>query len=289
MKCKFINEHSSGFRVRKMCRVLSISRSTYYAWRKRPKCLRKRGNDSLLEKIKNSYKESRMTYGSPRITVDLRENGIVCGKNRVALLMRNHGIFAKTKRRFRVTTHSNHSLPVAENLLKRRFETDQPNKVWLSDITYIWTREGWLYLSAVLDLYSRRIIGWSMGERLTQDLVISALNQALGRRKPVDRAVFHSDRGSQYAADAFRSILKHHKFSQSMSSTGNCYDNAVMESFFHTLKTEVVYFEKYSSSAQARQSIFEYIEVFYNRIRRHSSLGYLSPLEFENRNADLAA
>jgi putative transposase len=289
MKCKFIGEHGSGFRVKKMCRILAISRSTYYAWRKRPKCFRKQENDSLLEKIKSAHKHSRMTYGSPRITRDLRDNGIICGKNRIARLMRNHGIFAKTKRRFRITTCSNHSLPVAENLLNRRFETDRPNKVWLSDITYIWTREGWLYLSAVLDLYSRRIIGWSMGERLTQDLVITALQQALGRRKPVSGAVFHSDRGSQYAADAFRGILKQHKFSQSMSSTGNCYDNAVMESFFHTLKTEVVYFEKYGSRAQARQSIFEYIEVFYNRIRRHSSLGYLSPLEFENRNEDLAA
>lgn len=169
MKCKFIYENGSGLRVKKMCLVLGISRSTYYAWRKRPKCLRKQENDSLLEKIKSAHKQSRMTYGSPRITRDLMDKGIICGKNRVARLMRNHGIFAKTKRRFRVTFHSNHSLPVAENLLKRCFETDQPNKVWLSDITYIWTREVWLYLSAVLDLYSRRIIGWSMGARLTQD------------------------------------------------------------------------------------------------------------------------
>ena len=174
---------------------------------------------------------------------------------------------------------------MAENLLNRRFETDRPNKVWLSDITYIRTQEGWLYLSAVLDLYNRQIIGWSMEDSLTQNLVLQAFQQALGSRKPDPGVVFHSDRGSQYAAQAFRSILKQHQFSQSMSAKGNCYDNAVMESFFHTLKTEVVYFERYRTRAQARQSIFGYIEVFYNRIRRHSSLGYLSPLEFENRMA----
>jgi transposase InsO family protein len=178
---------------------------------------------------------------------------------------------------------------VAENLINRRFKTDRPNKVWLSDITYIRTREGWLYLSAVLDLYNRQIIGWSMEDRLTQNLVLQAFQQALGRRKPDPGVVFHSDRGSQYAAKAFRSILDQHQFLQSMSAKGNCYDNAVMESFFHTLKTEVVYFERYRTRAQARQSIFEYIEVFYNRIRRHSSLGYLSPLEFENPMALKAA
>jgi transposase InsO family protein len=178
---------------------------------------------------------------------------------------------------------------VAENLINRRFKTDRPNKVWLSDITYIRTREGWLYLSAVLDLYNRQIIGWSMEDRLTQNLVLQAFQQALGRRKPDPGVVFHSDRGSQYAAQAFRSLLDQHQFLQSMSAKGNCYDNAVMESFFHTLKTEVVYFERYRTRAQARQSIFEYIEVFYNRIRRHSSLGYLSPLEFENPMALKAA
>lgn len=188
-----------------------------------------------------------------------------------------------------MTTHSNHNLPVAENLLNRQFEADKPNKVWLSDITYIWTQEGWLYLSAILDLFNRQIIGWSMEDRLTQDLVLQALHQAMGRRKPDPGVVFHSDRGSQYAAHALRSVLEQYHFSQSMSATGSCYDNAVMESFFHTLKTEVVYFERYRTRAEARQSIFEYIEVFYNRIRRHSSLGYLSPLEFNVRMSDKAA
>jgi len=232
---------------------------------------------------------SRGTYGSPRLTAELRARGIRCGKNRIARLMRLHGIAAKMKRRFKITTHSRHNLPVAENLLNRQFAVDRPNKVWLSDITYIQTQEGWLYLSAVLDLYNRQVIGWSMNDRLTQDLVLNALAQALGRRTPEADAIFHSDRGSQYAGHAFRDVLRNHDFVQSMSGTGNCYDNAVMESFFHTLKTEVVYCERYRTRAEARQSIFEYIEVFYNRIRRHSSLGYLSPLEFEAKMSDKAA
>jgi len=197
--------------------------------------------------------------------------------------MRLDGIHAKTKRRFRVTTHSDHKLPVAENLIDRRFETNRLNK------THIRSREGWLYLSAVLDLYNRQIIGRYMEDRLTQNLVLQALRQTLLRRKPGPGVMFHSDRDSQYAAQAFRSMLKQHQFSQSMSAKGNCYDNAVMESFFHTLKKEVVFFGRYRTRAQARQSFFEYIEVFYSHIRRHSSLGYLSPLEFENRMAPKAA
>lgn len=283
MKYAFIGEHRSGFRVKKMCRVLDVSRSRYYVWRTHSKGLRQQENERLLEKIKEAHKMSRRTYGSPRITKELKATGIPCGKNRIARLMRLEGIIAKTKRRFRITTNSRHNLSVAENLLNRQFEAEEPNKVWLSDITYIWTQEGWLYLSAVLDLFNRQVIGWSMDERLTQDLVLQALHQALGRRKAEPGVVFHSDRGSQYAGHAFRSVLKHHDIVQSMSARGNCYDNAVMESFFHTLKTEVVYFERYRTRAEARQSIFEYIEIFYNRIRRHSSLGYLSPLEFENR------
>ena len=262
MKCKFINEQRSGFRVKKMCHVLNISRSTYYSWTKRSSRLRHKENEKLLEKIKKAHEMSRMTYGSPRITQELRANGIICGKNRIARLMRSHGIFAKTKRKFRITTHSNKDLPVAENLLNRRFKSDRPNRIWLSDITYIWTQEGWLYLSAVLDLYNRQVIGWSMDQRLTQDLVLKAINQALGKRKPLPGAIFHSDRGSQYAGSALRRILKQHRFLQSMSSSGNCYDNAVMESFFHTLKTEAVYFEKYRTRTEAQKSVFEYIEIF---------------------------
>jgi len=212
MKYAFIDEHRSGFRVKKMCRVLDVSRSRYYAWRRRSQGLRQKENERLLERIKEAYKIGRRTYGSPRITKELIENGIFCGKNRIARLMRLHGIYAKTKRRFRVTTHSNHNLPVAANLLDRRFETDKPNKVWLSDITYIRTQKGWLYLSAVLDLFNRQVIGWSMDDRLTQDLVLQALHQAIGRRKPDPGVVFHSDRGSQYAGHAFRSVLDRYHF-----------------------------------------------------------------------------
>ena len=289
MKYVFIVGHCSEFRVKKMCQVLDVSRSRYYAGKRLCKSSRQLEDERLLEKIREAHKMSRDTYGSPRVTKELRANGILCGKNRIARLMRFHGIAAKMKRRFKITTHSRHNLPVAENLLNRQFAVDRPNKVWLSDITYIQTQEGWLYLSAVLDLFNRQVIGWSMNDRLTQDLVLNALEQALGRRKPESDAIFHSDRGSQYAGHAIRDVLKDHDLVQSMSGTGNCYDNAVMESFFHTLKTEVVYFERYRTRAEARQSIFEYIEVFYNRVRRHSSLGYLSPLEFEIKMSDKTA
>lgn len=289
MKYQFIDDHRSWFKVKKMCRTFNISRSRYYAWRKRIQGPRQLENEILIESIKAVHKTSRQTYGSPRIAKELKAQGLPHGKNRIARLMSLNGICAKTKRKFKVTTQSRHNLPVAQNLLNKPFETDQANKVWLSDITYIWTQEGWLYLSAVLDLFNREIIGWSMAETLHQSLVLNALQQAIGKRRPFSGILFHSDRGSQYAANAVRDVLKQYGFSQSMSSKGNCYDNAVMESFFHTLKTEVVYFEKYQTRSQARQSIFEYIEVFYNRIRRHSALGYLSPLDFLSRMSDTAA
>ena len=289
MKYQFIDEYRSWFRVKKMCLVFSISRSRYYLWRRRIKGHRQQENERLLNSIVEIHKMSRQTYGSPRITKELKAKCFPHGENRIARLMRLNGIYAKTKRKFRVTIRSRHNLPIAENLLNRKFEIDQANKVWLSDITYVWTQEGWLYLSAVLDLFNREVIGWCMDESLHQNLVLNALQQAIARRKPGAGIVFHSDRGSQYAGDAFRNVLNQHHFSQSMSSKGNCYDNAVMESFFHTLKTEVVYFEKYQTRAEARQSIFEYIEVFYNRIRRHSALGYLSPFEFLARMSHVTA
>jgi transposase InsO family protein len=195
--------------------------------------------------------------------------------------MKKHGIVAKMRRRFKVTTHSKHTLPVAENLLQKPFVAGKANTVWVSDITYVRTDEGWLYLAAILDVYSRQIVGWSMKERLTQDLTIPALQQALGRRNPVAGLIFHSDRGVQYASHDFRNLLKRKGFIQSMSGKGNCYDNAIMETFFHTIKTELIYCERYRTKEEARRSIFEYIEVFYNRVRRHSALNYKSPTEFE--------
>jgi len=210
----------------------------------------------------------------------LRARGIRCGKNRVARLMRENGIMAKTKRRFKITTDSKHNLPIAENLLGQDFTADAPNKTWTGDITYVWTRQGWMYLAVVLDLFNREIVGWSMRKRITKDIVTKALAMAIQRKRPQAGLIFHSDRGSQYASNEFRKLLEEHHFVQSMSGKGNCYDNAVTESFFHTLKTELVYFERYKTRSEARQGIFEYIEIFYNRVRRHSYLGYVSPVDF---------
>ena len=285
MKYSFIKNHGSAYGVKKMCILLKISRSGYYVWKGRSSSKQALANENLLLCIKESYKKGREIYGSPRITDDLRESGIRCGHNRVARLMRISGIRAKTKRRFKVTTDSKHRLPISPNLLARNFTAQTPNTVWVADITYIWTEEGWLYLAAVLDLYSRSIVGWSMGKRLDAELTVSALRQAVKRRRPDQGLVFHSDRGVQYASAKMRVELERHGFIQSMSRKGDCWDNAVMESFFHTLKTEHTYFEKYWSRAEARTKLFDYIEIFYNRQRKHSTLCYKSPLEFEALNA----
>lgn len=265
-----------------MCRVLAVSRSGYYAWRGRGPSRRQCEDAVLLERIKESYVRGRKVYGSPRITKDLKAEGMECGRRRVARLMRSIGLRAKTKRRFKVTTDSRHKLPVAPNLLERNFTAEAPDKVWVSDITCVWTSEGWLYLLAVLDIYSRKIVGWSTGLRLTESLAIEALKQAVHRRMPEKGLLFHSDRGGQYAGSAFRYLLKRYGMVQSMSKKGDCWDNAVMESFFHTMKTEHVYFEKYATRAEAKRKLFDYIELFYNRQRRHSTLGYVSPVEYEN-------
>jgi putative transposase len=278
-----MDRHRSAFRVTKMCQVLEVSRSAYYAHRRRLESLTAQRNRQLVEQIKEIYQQSRRLYGSPRITAQLHDQGILCGHNRVARLMRRHHIVARTKRRFKVTTRSDHKLPVAPNLLQRCFHSDRPDRVWLSDITYIRTRQGWLYLAAVLDVCSRQIVGWSMDAYLGDRLVLNALRQALGRRQNAQGLLFHSDRGSQYASKSVRDILKEQQCIQSMCGKGNCYDNAMMESFFATLKTELVQFETYQTRAEAKQSIFEYIEVYYNRYRKHSALGYRSPAQFEQQ------
>jgi len=269
-----------------MCRVLEVSRSGYYSWSGHQVSIRQRDNDRLLVHIRQAYVRGRGTYGSPRITAELRSDGIACGKNRVARLMRQNGIKAKTKRRFKATTKSRHELLVAENLLNGRVAAEASNQVWVSDITFIWTREGWMYLAAILDAFNRQIVGWSMGDTLSHGILADALEKALRRRKPGVGLIFHSDRGTQYASYAFRDLLDRYGFVPSMSSTGHCYDNALMESFFHTLKTELIYFEKYRTRQEARGSVFEYIEIFYNRTRRHSSLNYCSPAEFEKRASE---
>ena len=281
MKYWFIDQHRSAHGVQKMCRVIGASRSGYYKWNRQPQSKRQKDNEKILMEIRESHQNSNGVYGSPRIAEDLQANGTKCSENRVARLMRIHRIVGKAKKKFKATTNSKHNLPVAENLLKQNFAAQKPNTVWVSDITYIWTLEGWLYLAVILDLYSRQVVGWAMSDRLTSDFVIKALYQAIGRRNPGSGCIFHSDRGVQYASADFCDVLNSHGFIQSMSRKGNCYDNAVAESFFHTLKTEHVYDYRYETRADARQSIFDYIEIFYNRQRRHSALGYRSPISFE--------
>jgi len=276
-----MDQHRSTHGVQKMCRVIGASRSGYYRWRRQPQSKRQQENEKILVEIKEAHKNSRKTYGSPRIAEDLQAKGINCGENRVARLMKINGIVGKAKKKFKATTNSEHALPVAENLLNQNFEAQKPNTVWVSDITYIPTVEGWLYLAVILDLYSRQVVGWAMSDRLTSGFVVKALYQAIGRRHPASGCILHSDRGIQYASADFRGVLKAYGFIQSMSRKGNCYDNAVAESFFHTLKTEHVYDYRYETRAEARQSIFDYIEMFYNRQRRHSALGYRSPVSFE--------
>jgi len=281
MKYWFMDQHSSTHGVQKMCRIIGASRSGYYRWKIQPQSRRQKENEKILMEIKESHKNSRRAYGSPRIVEDLKAKGMKCSENRVARLMKIHGIVGKAKKKFKATTNSNHALPVAENLMNQNFTAEKPNTVWLSDITYVPTLEGWLYLVVILDLFSRQVVGWAMSDRLTSGFVVKALYQAIGRRHPGSGCIFHSDRGIQYASTDCRDVLMAYGFIQSMSRKGNCYDNAVAESFFHTLKTEHVYDYRYETRAEARQSIFEYIEMFYNRQRRHSALGYRSPISFE--------
>jgi transposase InsO family protein len=264
-----------------MCRVLRVSAGGYYDWRRRPQGLRAARKDALVVAIKAIHGEVKARYGSPRIHAELIARGEPCCVNTVARLMRQEGIAAKTRRRFRVTTDSNHDRPVAEDLLDRQFEPEAPNRAWAADITYVATGEGWLYLAAVEDLHSRRIVGWSMSSRIDSRLVVDALEMALAARQPGVGLVAHSDRGSQYASEHYQGLLTRHGITCSMSRRANCWDNAPMESFFASLKKELTHGETLGTRDRARASIFEYIEVFFNRIRRHSSLGYKSPAEYE--------
>ena len=281
MRYDFVEAHRDRWPVRLMCRVLAVSPGGYYDWRGRPTSDRTRRSEALVISIKAIHAEVKARYGSPRIHAELAARGEACCVNTVAKLMREHGIAARTKRKFRCTTDSSHGLPVAENVVDRQFEPAAPDRVWTADITYIPTREGWLYLAAVEDLHSRRIVGWSMSERIDSRLVVAALEMAVARRLPGAGLVAHSDRGSQYASEHYQRLLAGHGIACSMSRRANCWDNAPMESFFASLKKELVHDEDYATRAEARASLFEYIEVFYNRVRRHSSLGYRSPVEYE--------
>jgi len=274
--------HEQQFEVQAMCNALNVSKSGYYAHKKRPPSQRTMRRRQLVEKIRTAHEHSRGTYGSPRLTVELKASGQSISENTVARYMREEGIASRIKRRFRVrTTDARHDHPVAPNRLERAFTAEAPDRKWCCDITYVPTEEGWLYLAAVIDLCSRRIVGWAMADHLRAELCLEALSMAIQRRRPAAGLLHHSDRGVQYACDAYRLFLERQGMEASMSRSGNCYDNAVMESFFGTLKTELVHHERYPTRQQARLSIFEYIEVFYNRQRRHSAIGYKSPEAFE--------
>ena len=281
MRYRFIRDYAQQYPVTLLCQTLRVPRSGYYAWRRCPESRRAQENCRLLKKIQDVYTDSKDTYGSPRIHVALRQQGETCGKHRVARLMRLHGLAAKHRRKFRATTDSRHDLPVAENVLNRQFTPTAPNQVWVSDITYVPTGEGWLYLAGVMDLAFRGIVGWAMSSRIDRNLVSDALTAALRRRRPAPGLLHHSDRGSQYASADYQALLAQHGLIPSMSRKGNCWDNAPMESFFHSLKVEWLHGQTFRTRAEARQAIFTFIEVWYNRQRLHSALGYRSPEQYE--------
>jgi len=277
-----IQSFSAEFAVRDLCRALQVSPSGYYQWLQRVPGSRERSNGKLLEQIRQAHRDSRQTYGSPRITRQLRRENIGCSENRVARLMKVEGIRAHRKRPFRPrTTASRHNQPVAPNRLKQEPAPTRPNQTWVADITYVWTAAGWVYLAAVMDLCSRKIVGWSVGPSLETILVKEALKQALAVRRPAPGLLHHSDRGVQYASSAFRALLHSWKILPSMSAQGHCYDNAAMEAFWSTLKTELIHRLDLRDLAHVRLVVFEFIEIFYNRKRLHSALGYQSPVEFE--------
>jgi transposase InsO family protein len=285
VKFGFIQTEKATYPVRVLCRTLQVSASGFYAWCRRGLSPRAREDAVLKVEIRAAHAASNRTYGSPRILADLKANGQRVGRKRVARLMREEGIEGQRKRRFRTTTDSRHSHPVAANHLNRDFSASAPNEVWVSDITYIWTREGWMFLAAIMDLFSRRVVGWSMDSHIDQTLVLDALSMALRTRQPKPGLLHHSDRGVQYAGADYQEQLRKSGIVCSMSRKGDCWDNAVAESFFSTLKSELVHRADYVRRSQAKASVFEYIETFYNPRRRHSALGYLSPVEHERAAA----
>lgn len=281
MKYAFIKDNNNFFSIDALCDVLDVSRSGYYDWLYRPVSNREQSNNQLLGQIIDIHASSRNIYGYRKIYYQLLKNGVDCSENRVFRLMNKNNIFSKVKKKFKATTNSKHNLPISANILNREFTVASPNTHWVGDISYIWTDEGWLYLATVIDLYSRAVIGWSLQKHMTTKLIEDALLKAIWNRKPKSGLIFHSDRGSQYASRDFKKILRNYQIVSSMSRKGNCWDNAVAESFFRTIKTELIYHCRYKTRKEAKKDIFEYIEVFYNRKRIHSSIGYISPMEFE--------
>ena len=281
MKFHFVEKYRDQFRIRSMCRVLGVSRSGFYAWSGRPLPRRETRNEALIVQIRETFRRSRGTYGSPRIHRALKKVGVSCGRHRVARLMQLEGIIAKTEAHFRWTSTKREDIPAAANLVQRKFHADQPNRIWASDITLLRTGQGWLHLVVILDLYSRRVVGWSMRSRPTQQLVVEALEMAIADRRPEPGLIFHSDRGGQYLSYEVQEALDAHGFLASTSRPGNCLDNAVVETFFKTLKTEMYYHRHFATRHEARTAVFDFIATFYNPIRLHSSLDYESPEAYE--------
>ena len=281
-----MDEHRQGFSIVAMARVLAVSRSGYYRWRKGggpgPRSRARAELDALVREL---FRRHRGRYGAPRLTEELRELGYAYDEKTVAGSLRRQGLKARAARRFKATTNSKHNLPVAPNLLEQDFAAARANEKWVQDITYLWTEQGWLYLAVVIDLHSRQVVGWAMSDRMKATLVCDALRMALFRRGMPRGVIVHSDRGSQYCSRAFQALLAKHGLRPSMSKRGDCYDNACAESFFHSLKIELTYGQRYRTREQARHEVFEYIETYYNRIRRHSALGHISPAAFELLNA----
>jgi putative transposase len=281
MKFRFIDMAKESFPATRVCQVLGVSQSGYFAWRSRPASPRQREDLVLLAHIRSAFARSHGTYGSPRMTRELQDEGVQISRRRTARLMRENGLKACQKRRFKRTTDSHHAFPVAPNLLDQDFSAEGPNQKWNADISYVWTSEGWLYLAVVLDLFARRVVGWAVSARLHQELALEALRKALAIRRPSAGLIHHADRGSQYCATAYQAELKEHGIRISMSGKGNCYDNSVVETFFKTLKSELVWRTVFQTRAEAKQAIGRYIDGFYNPVRRHSTLDYVSPVQFE--------
>lgn len=281
MRYGFISAEKANYPLTLLCRVMKVASSGYYAWLGAGKTKREQENEKLIPLVREISRESDRTYGERRIAQALSARGIPCGRVRAATLMRLAGVSVKRKKKFKVTTDSKHNLPVAPNLLNRDFEVAEPNRVWISDITYVWTCEGWLYLAAVLDLFSRQVVGWAMSKRMTKELVMDAFKMAFWRRRPESGFVYHTDRGSQYCSYEFQKLLRDSGGISSMSRKGDCWDNAVAESFFGTLKTERVSWRSYQTREEAKRDIVDYLEMFYNSKRLHSYLGYVSPRQFE--------
>jgi putative transposase len=286
MRFRLIDAAKEEFPVQRLCEVLGVSQSGYFAWRGRPACRRQREDMVLLAHLRSAFALSNGTYGSPRMTRELQDDGLKVGRRRTARLMRENGLRARQKRRFKCTTDSHHAWPVAPNIIDQDFAAERPNEKWGADISYVWTREGWLYLAVVIDLFARRVVGWAVGDRLHRDLALAALRRALLTRRPLAGLIHHSDRGSQYCSIDYQAELQRHGILTSMSGKGNCYDNAMVETFFKTLKSELVWRTVFQTRSEAEQAIARYIDGFYNHIRRHSALDFVSPLQFEKLAAN---